>query len=130
VTFHDSSLTEWEFLAEISERADSLILLDINNIYVSSQNHHFDPRQYLAGIPTHRVQQFHLAGHERQGNLIIDTHSAPVVDPVWNLYADAVRRFGPVSTMIERDDDIPALEELLAELQIARSIAEPILQAA
>ena len=89
VTFHDSSLTEWEFLAEISRRADCLILLDINNIYVSSHNHHFDPHEYFAGIPAERVQQFHLAGHTHEGNLIIDTHDQPIVDPVWKLYEEA-----------------------------------------
>jgi uncharacterized protein len=130
VTFRHSRLSEWEFLAELAQRADCLILLDINNVYVSSHNHGFDPRAYLAGIPVDRVQQFHLAGHEYQGGLIIDTHDAAIVDPVWNLYADAVRRFGAVSTMIERDDRIPPLAELLAELDVARSIAAPILQAA
>lgn len=130
VTFHDSSLTEWEFLAEIARRADCLILLDINNIFVSSHNHRFDPQEYLAGIPAERVQQFHLAGHVHEGNLIIDTHDQPIVDPVWKLYEEAVRRFGFVSTMIERDDNIPTLQELVAELDIARAIAEPILRAA
>lgn len=130
VEFHDSSLSEWQFLAEIAVRSDCLILLDVNNIYVSGYNHGFDPQTYLAGIPVDRVQQIHLAGHENQGGLIIDTHDAPIIDPVWNLYADAIRRFGPVSTMIERDDHIPPLADLLAELDMARRIAEPILQAA
>jgi|SRR5579863_1763485 len=130
VEFHDSSLSEWQFLAEIAQRSDCLILLDVNNIYVSGYNHGFDPQTYLAGIPVDRVQQIHLAGHENQGGLIIDTHDAPIIDPVWNLYADAIRRFGPVSTMIERDDHIPPLADLLAELDMARRIAEPILQAA
>ena len=130
VTFKDSQLTEWEFLGEIARRADCLILLDINNIYVSSHNHHFDPREYLAGVPAERVQQFHLAGHVHEGNLIIDTHDQPIVDPVWDLYEQAIRRFGFVSTMIERDDNIPSLSELVAELDVARGIAEPILRAA
>jgi hypothetical protein len=130
VEFHDSSLTEWEFLAEIAVRADCLILLDVNNIYVSGHNHGFDPQKYLDGIPVDRVQQIHLAGHENQGALIIDTHDAPIIDPVWDLYAAAIRRFGPVSTMIERDDHIPPLADLLAELDTARRIARPILQAA
>lgn len=130
VEFHDSSLTEWEFLAEIAARADCLILLDVNNIYVSAHNHNFDPQNYLDGIPVERVQQIHLAGHENQGGLIIDTHDAPIIDPVWDLYAAAIRRFGPVSTMIERDDHIPPLADLLAELDTARRIARPILQAA
>ena len=130
VTFRDSNLTEWDFLAEVSKRADCLILLDINNIYVSSHNHHFDPQEYLRGIPVDRVQQLHLAGHQHEGELIIDTHDATIVDPVWKLYGQAIERFGFVSTMIERDDHIPPLAELIAELDIARSIAGPIVRAA
>ena len=128
--FHASQMSESEFIAEIARRADCLILLDINNVHVSAHNHGFDARAYFDDIPIERVQQFHLAGHESQGGLIIDTHDAPIVDPVWQLYADALRRFGPVTTMIERDDHIPPLADLLAELAIARGIAEPILRAA
>ena len=128
--FAESQLTEWEFLAEVSTRADCLILLDINNIHVSAHNHGFSPLAYLDGIPASRVQQFHLAGHEHASQLIIDTHDAPIVDPVWQLYMEAVRRFGRVSTMIERDDHIPPLDELLAELAHARKLAEPLLREA
>lgn len=124
VSYADSQLSEWEFLRAVCERADCLILLDVNNIYVSSVNHEFDPRVYLDGVPAERVQQFHLAGHEDHGDYIIDTHDHPVPDPVWTLYAEAVRRFGAVSTMIERDDHIPELPELLAELDRARRIFE------
>ena len=123
VSYTQSEMSEWEFLRAVVERADCLILLDVNNIYVSSYNHDFDPRAYLDGIPVERVQQFHLAGHTNHGNYIVDTHDHPVIDPVWDLYADAVRRFGQVSTMIERDDNIPPLDELLAELDRARAIA-------
>jgi len=123
VTYPESEMTEWEFLREIVERADCRILLDINNIYVSSFNHEFDPRTYLEAIPVERVWQFHLAGHRNHGDYIIDTHDEPVIDPVWELYAQAVRRFGRVSTMIERDDNIPPLTELIAELDRARRIA-------
>jgi uncharacterized protein (UPF0276 family) len=126
VAFHDSQMTEWEFLAELAKRADCLLLLDINNVYVSGSNHGFDPHAFLAGIPVERVQQFHLAGHSYEGGLIIDTHDATIVDPVWTLYADALRRFGAVSTMIERDDKIPPLAELLAELERARAIAAAV----
>jgi hypothetical protein len=129
VSFASSQLSEWAFLAEIARRADCLILLDINNIYVSARNHGFAPEDYLAGIPGGRVQQFHLAGHEAGASLLIDTHDHPVPSPVWDLYAEAVRRFGPVSTLIERDDHIPPLPELLAELAQARRIAEPLLEA-
>jgi uncharacterized protein (UPF0276 family) len=122
VEFRDSRLSEWQFLAEIAQRADCLILLDVNNIYVSAVNHEFDPLEYLNAIPAERVQQIHLAGHEDHGDYLVDTHDHPVPDPVWELYAAAVRRFGPVSTMIERDDHIPPLEELCAELEQARAL--------
>jgi uncharacterized protein (UPF0276 family) len=124
VTYRDSQLTEWEFLREIAQRADCLILLDVNNIYVSSVNHEFDPLDYLNAIPADRVQQIHLAGHENHGDYLIDTHDHPVPDPVWELYGAALRRFGSVSTMIERDANIPPLEELCAELDAARQLAE------
>jgi uncharacterized protein (UPF0276 family) len=128
VGFVESALTEWEFLAEVARRADCLILLDINNIHVSAFNNGFDPNDYVDAIPVERVQQFHLAGHDDCGTHIIDTHDHPVVAPVWDLYARAVRRFGPVSTMIERDDRIPPLAELLAELDRARTIATSVLE--
>ena len=123
VRYAASSLSEWDFLAELSRRADCLILLDVNNVYVSATNHGFDPRAFLAGIPPERVQQFHVAGHEVGETLLIDTHDAPVVDAVWDLYREAVRRFGQVSTMIERDDRIPPIGDLLVELDRARAIA-------
>jgi len=123
ISFAGSQLSEWDFLSAVCERADCLILLDVNNIYVSSVNHEFDPHRYLEGVPGARVRQIHLAGHEDHGDYIIDTHDHPVPDPVWKLYADTIRRFGPVSTMIERDDNIPALEELVAELDQARQLA-------
>jgi len=129
VTYKDSGVSEWEFLTAVVERADCLILLDVNNIYVSSFNHGFDPIEYLDGVPRSRVQQFHLAGHRNLDTHIIDTHDEPIVDPVWKLYEAAVQRFGPISTMIERDDNIPPLEELLAELDQARAIATPIIGA-
>jgi uncharacterized protein (UPF0276 family) len=130
VAYRDCELTEWEFLAEIARRADCLILLDVNNIYVSACNHGFDPEAYLAGVPAERVQQIHLAGHSNCGDYIIDTHDAPVIDPVWDLYGRAVQRLGPVAAMIERDDRIPALSELLAELDQARAVADRALQRA
>jgi uncharacterized protein (UPF0276 family) len=124
VSYGDSQLTEWDFLREIAERADCLLLLDVNNIYVSSVNHEFAPLDYLNAIPADRVQQIHLAGHESHGDYLIDTHDHPVPDPVWELFGAAVRRFGSVSTMIERDANIPPLEELCAELNCARTLAE------
>ncbi|WP_233840865.1 DUF692 domain-containing protein [Dyella sp. 2HG41-7] len=128
VSFAQSQLTEWEFLAEVAERADCLILLDINNVHVSAMNHGFSSLDYLRGIPVSCVQQFHLAGYEQGERLIIDTHDAPVSNAVWDLYIEAVRRFGRVSTMIERDDNFPPLSELLAELDHARNLAEPLLR--
>ena len=128
VGYKDSELTEWDFLAEVARRADCLLLLDVNNLYVSAYNHGFTPEEYLAGIPAERVQQIHLAGHRNCGDFIIDTHDAPVIDPVWELYGRAIERLGPVSTMIERDDHIPSLEKLLAELNQARGVAERVLR--
>lgn len=127
LTYKDSEFTEWDFLSTIVEEADCRILLDINNIYVSSFNHGFDPDEYLEGIPIDRVQQFHLAGHTNNGTHIIDTHDAPIIEDVWHLYAKAIKRFGFVSTMIERDDNIPPLDELLTELEQAKSVAEQVL---
>ena len=124
LTYTDSRVPEWEFLSAVAERADCWILLDVNNVYVSAHNHGFDPVAYLDGVPCERVRQIHLAGHSHNGPMIIDTHDHPVPDPVWDLYVEAVARLGPVSTMIERDDDIPPLEVLLDELAQARSLAE------
>ena len=126
VTYNHSVITEWEFIKAVAEEADCLVLLDINNVYVSAFNHQFDPLDYLRGIPVERVQQFHLAGHTDFGTHIIDTHDHEIIDPVWDLYEFSVRHFGYVSTMIERDDHIPPLEELRAELRKAESIAQRI----
>ncbi len=123
VTYKSSELTEWEFIAEVAQRADCGILLDINNIYVSAFNHGFEAREYIDHIPAQRVYQFHLAGHTNHGRYIVDTHDEPIIDPVWDLFRYAWRRLGPVSTMIERDDSIPPVTELLAELDQARRLA-------
>lgn len=128
VNFRQSEMAEHEFLAEIAARADCLILLDVNNIYVSAFNHGFDAYEFINGIPVGRVKQFHLAGHSHCGSHIIDTHDADIVDPVWELYAAAVQRFGDVATMIERDDHIPPLADLETELDQARRIAAKSLQ--
>jgi uncharacterized protein (UPF0276 family) len=123
VTYAASEMTEWEFIAELARRADCEILLDVNNIYVSAFNHEFDALSFLRGMPRDRVRQFHLAGHTHNGSHIIDTHDHPIVDDVWSLYRQAIKLFGNVPTMIERDDNIPPYDELLAELDIARGIA-------
>lgn len=124
LSFAENSYSEWEFLAALTERTGCCLLLDVNNIYVSSVNHRFDPRAFIAGIPADRVRQMHLAGHSQgpQG-MLIDTHDAPVCAEVWELYQTAVGRFGVGATMIERDDAIPPLRELLAELAQARAAA-------
>lgn len=126
IDFKHNAASEWQFLAHIAEAADCLLLVDVNNIYVSSVNHGFDPMTYLRALPARRVQQMHLAGHSDNGGYIIDTHDHPVAQPVWALYAQACRLYGPVATMIERDDDIPALGVLLDELAIARGIASGV----
>jgi len=124
MSFRHSHLSEWEFLAAVAERADCGILLDVNNIFVSAFNHGFDAISYLDSIPPARVWQFHLAGHSDYGDYLLDTHDHPVREEVWQLYVDACRRFGRISTLIERDDNIPPLPELLAEVDRARSLQE------
>jgi uncharacterized protein len=123
LSYRASEMSEWEFLSEVAQRADCAILLDINNIYVSSVNHGFDPLTYLRAIPKLKVRQFHLAGHSDMGGHLIDTHDHPIAPAVWDLYGAAVAHFGAVPTMIERDDNIPALSELAAELDIAREVS-------
>lgn len=128
VTYRQSNMTEWDFLKEISERADCLILLDVNNIYVSAINHEFDPLDYIAAMPSKRIYQIHLAGHSNMGDYIIDTHDHDIVDPVWDLYAATLRHHGQISTMIERDDNVPPLSTLLMELNHARQIAKTVVK--
>ena len=124
LTFAEDRLKEWEFLTEMCRRTGCYLLLDVNNIYVSGTNHGFDPLAYLAGVPADRVRQIHLAGHTSgRSGLLIDTHDQPVPNPVWTLYEAACRLFGPAATMIERDDNIPSLDDLLAELEQARRLA-------
>ena len=123
VSFASSEMPEWEFIAELTRRTGCWLLLDVNNVYVSAFNHGYDPVTFIDGIPADRVVQFHVAGHSDMETHRIDTHDAPVIDAVWELYAHALRRFGAVSTMIERDDAIPPLDELVQELDTARGIA-------
>lgn len=118
--FADSSIPEWEFLAEIARRSGCGILLDVNNVFVSAFNHRFDPSRYLRAIPAAAVCEIHLAGFTRKSfddgaELLIDTHSAPVAEPVWALYRAALQRFGAVPTLIEWDADLPPLSALVAE---------------
>lgn len=118
------AMPEWEFLAAVAEEADCGLLLDVNNVYVSAHNHGFDPRRYLDAVPPGRVFQMHLAGHSRQGPLLIDTHDHPVCPEVWALFEHAVRRFGAVSTLIEWDDQLPDFDRLEEEALRARAILE------
>ncbi len=110
--FHQSEMTEWEFLSEVVERADCGILLDVNNIYVSSKNHEFNPYDYLNGVPHDRVGQIHVAGHTKFEKYILDTHDHPVLDPVWKLYAHAIQKAGVTATLLEWDDKIPSFDEV------------------
>jgi hypothetical protein len=123
LTAAGNEMSEWEFLATLAEETDCLLLLDVNNVYVSACNHGFDPLRYLAAIPPARVVQLHIAGHRDVDGFKIDTHDAPVCEAVWALYARAARRFPAAATLLERDDAIPPLAELIAELDRARAIA-------
>ena len=113
--FHMSEMTEWEFLNEVVERAGCGILLDVNNIYVSSRNHDFDPQEYVNAVDPSRVMQIHIAGHSKFEKYILDTHDHPVVKPVWKLYESTINRCGPTPTLLEWDDHIPSFEEVHAE---------------
>jgi len=123
ITFAESEMDEWTFVREVAERADCWLLLDVNNVFVSSFNHGFDPARYIEAIPKDRVVQFHLAGHSEAGTHKIDTHDQPVCEEVWSLYSEICHHFGPVSTLIERDANFPPFGELMAELDRARTVA-------
>ena len=131
LTFPEDELTEWEFLTEMTRRTGCYLLLDVNNIYVSAANHGFSAMDYLKGLPLDRVRQIHLAGHDPANEdraLIIDTHDREVCDGVWELYALAKEMIEqPVATMIERDENVPSLPELLAELDRARALGDSAL---
>jgi uncharacterized protein len=123
ISFRESTLPEAEFLAELCRQTDCRLLLDVNNVYVSAYNHGFSALEYLKKLPASHIWQLHLAGHSNYNTHIIDTHDAPVIEAVWELYREVVSLFGPISTMIERDDHIPPYAELQAELAQARHIA-------
>jgi hypothetical protein len=113
--FHVSEMTEWEFLSEVVERADCGILLDVNNIYVSSRNHGFDPMAYVNCVPHDRIGQIHIAGHSKFEKYILDTHDHAPIDPVWKLYASALRKTGATATLLEWDAHIPSFDEVHRE---------------
>ena len=124
VTFAESTMTEWEFITEMSESTGCGLLLDVNNVYVSSVNHDFDPHSYLRHIPFHRVVQCHLAGHTNCGTHLIDTHDSEVIDPVWQLYREVHSRTGGISTLLEWDAQIPPFEKVHAEVLKAKDHME------
>lgn len=124
----DDQFSEWQFLAALSELSGCELLLDVNNVYVSARNHGFDAWEFISSLPKQRVRQLHLAGHSDYGSYLIDTHDQPVSDPVWQLYQRTLQHLGPVSTLLERDDHFPVLDELLGELDKARRVAADALQ--
>jgi len=127
--YHESQMTEWEFLNEVVEAADCGILLDVNNIYVSSKNHSFDPLEYVNAVPADRVAQIHIAGHSHFEKYILDTHDHAVIDPVWELYARAIHRCGPTATLLEWDDKIPSFDEVHHEALKAKrflAVSDPL----
>jgi uncharacterized protein (UPF0276 family) len=126
VEFASSSMPEWEFLSRLSEDADCGLLLDVNNVYVSSFNHGFEAEVYVDAIPADRVVQYHLAGHTNKGTHIIDTHSDHAIPAVWELYRRAWARTGPTATLYEWDENIPELEVVLAEASKARAWRESV----
>lgn len=131
LTYRASEMTEWEFLATLAERADCGLLLDVNNVFVSACNHGFDPIEYLDAVPADRVVQIHLAGHTlRPEGYRLDTHDGPVIDEVAALYRHALRRTGPVSTLIEWDAKIPTFAELSDEAARVRAWRDEVLFAA
>jgi uncharacterized protein (UPF0276 family) len=122
LTFAHTTIPEWEFLAAVADGADCGILLDVNNVYVSASNHGFAAGAYLRGVPVDRVGQFHLAGHSDRGTHLLDTHDGPVCAAVWELYREAVARFGRVSTLVEWDEHVPEFDVLRAEAERARAL--------
>lgn len=122
VCFRESEMSEPEFLAEIARRADCHLLLDLNNIVVSARNHGWDVTSYLNVIPPDRVGHFHLAGHTDHGSFVLDSHIGPVPAPVWDVYRQAVRRFGPRPTLVEWDEEVPELDVVAAEARRAAHI--------
>jgi hypothetical protein len=123
VAFTQSTMTEWQFLGALAERTDCGLLLDVNNVFVSAHNHGFDASAFIDAIPVGRVGQFHLAGHSRLGDLLLDTHDHPVGEEVWDLYRHAVARFGGVPTLIEWDDKLPSLARVIEESLRAKTVA-------
>ncbi len=129
MTYTSSTMTEWEFISEVAERADIGLMFDVNNVYVSAYNHGFDPWEFVRGVPHERIVQIHLAGHTQLGTHIIDTHRGHVCEPVWQLYQETIRLAGPVSTLIEWDDEIPEFPVLMQEATRAGRLRQEALEA-
>lgn len=128
--FKNSTINEQDFLVSLCQRTGCKLLLDVNNVYVSAFNHGFDAKAYIDAIPKESIVQIHLAGHSNHGDYIIDTHDAPVIDEVWQLYAYTIQKKGKISTMVEWDDNIPAFGVVLTELEKARRFAKSTREAA
>jgi len=126
LAYTHSQMTEWEFISRLVEQTHCGVLLDVNNVYVSSRNLNFDPIDFLKGIPSRAVKQMHLAGYSESGNILIDTHDHPVTDPVWALYEKALDHFGDIPTLIEWDDKIPELNVLQIETAKAEAIRKKV----
>lgn len=126
--FKASEMSEWEFINEVTRQSDCKLLLDVNNIYVSAQNHHFDAKEYLLAMPKERVAEIHLAGYEDKGTHLLDTHSRPVTPPVWSLFERAIEHVGDVPVLIEWDNDIPSLERVIEESHTASQIQQTALK--
>lgn len=127
VAYRASAMPEWEFVTEVCERADCLLLLDLNNVVVSAHNHGFDPVRYVDALPLSRIRQLHLAGHADHGTHRIDDHGGPVCDETWALYRHLVRRAGPLPVIVEWDSNLPPLEVVVAEAVAARAVALEVL---
>jgi uncharacterized protein (UPF0276 family) len=127
LAYTQSSMPEWEFVSEVAERANVGLMFDVNNVYVAAYNHGFDPYEFIRNVPHERIVQIHLAGHTNLGKYIIDTHLGHVIDPVWDLYRATIELAGPVSTLIEWDDEIPPFPVLAAEAEKARSFRDAAL---
>jgi uncharacterized protein (UPF0276 family) len=126
LAFRDSTIAEWDFLAAVAEQADCGILLDVNNVYVTARNQGFEPSVYVNALPAGRVCEIHLAGHRDVGDLLLDTHEGPVPSCVWRIYEDALRRFGPVSTIVEWDTAVPEFEVMVGETHRAAAIEKDL----
>ena len=126
MAFSQSTMTEWDFLAKLSQQSGCLLLLDVNNIFVSAHNHSFNALDFVNGIPLDKVAQIHVAGHRKRGELLLDTHDHAVPEGVWDVYKAAIQRFGPVSTLVEWDAQIPPLHEVIAQANRAKEIAESL----